>query len=433
MKINSKLPNEWQFVKIRYIADTQIGVAGAATGHYVYNKQEGVPLVRNGNIKFNEIIEDKMVYVSKEFAMSQTSKIIDAGDIVTAHTGAIGAAAIVPKELDKCLGFSILRIKPRKHIVNSEYLCWYINSDMFKRQYTGYDTGDGRRNLNVYDLDNSYVCLPPMDEQLRIANFLNDYTKKIDKACSLTSEELNLLYSKKKLLIRETLIHGVTPYSETKESSIDGIGEIPISFNEIQLRYLVTRSITDGTHQTPEYTDEKNGTPFLSSKDINSNNEIDWRQAKHITNRIHKVLNAELSPQRDDILLTKNGTIGKAALVNTDKVFDLYLTLALIRPDKNKIIPKYLLYALTSSISKEQFDKTVIGISIKSLLLKDLSETKIIVPPMDEQLRIVQYLDNQCTIMDKLIQKKEKLLKYLKTQKESVLYECMSGQYRIPE
>ena len=116
-----------------------------------------------------------------------------------------------------------------------------------------------------------------------------------------------------------------------------------------------------------------------------------------------------------------------------DKVFDLYLTLALIRPDKNKIIPKYLLYALTSSISKEQFDKTVIGISIKSLLLKDLSETKIIVPPMDEQLRIVQYLDNQCTIMDKLIQKKEKLLKYLKTQKESVLYECMSGQYRIPE
>ena len=52
---------------------------------------------------------------------------------------------------------------------------------------------------------------------------------------------------------------------------------------------------------------------------------------------------------------------------------------------------------------------------------------------MDEQLRIVQYLDNQCTIMDKLIQKKEKLLKYLKTQKESVLYECMSGQYRIPE
>lgn len=116
---------------------------------------------------------------------------------------------------------------------------------------------------------------------------------------------------------------------------------------------------------------------LLSSKDINSNNEIDWRQAKHITNRIHKVLNAELSPQRDDILLTKNGTIGKAALVNTDKVFDLYLTLALIRPDKNKIIPKYLLYALTSSISKEQFDKTVIGISIKSLLLKDLQKQRL--------------------------------------------------------
>ena len=91
--------------------------------------------------------------------------------------------------------------------------------------------------------------------------------------------------------------------------------------------------ITDGTHQTPTYTDKKSGVIFLSSKDV-TQEKIDWQHVKYIPQDLHEKLYARLAPQRNDILLAKNGTTGIAALVDTDAVFDIYVSLALLRPKK---------------------------------------------------------------------------------------------------
>ena len=107
-----------------------------------------------------------------------------------------------------------------------------------------------------------------------------------------------------------------------KDSGIAWIGEIPEEWKVVPLKYLCTNSITDGTHKTPTYTDKKSGIPFLSSKDI-TKGKIDWLHIKYITKELHKQLQKEVKPQRDDILLAKNGTTGIAALVEDDTIFDI--------------------------------------------------------------------------------------------------------------
>lgn len=118
----------------------------------------------------------------------------------------------------------------------------------------------------------------------------------------------------------------------------------------IPLKDLCTMDITDGTHKTPTYVEE--GYIFLSSKNVTSG-VIDWDNVMYIPESLHNELYKRIAPQKNDILLAKNGTTGVAAIIDRDEVFDIYVSLALIRPDATKVLPRYLLHARDCSVRGE--------------------------------------------------------------------------------
>lgn len=174
----------------------------------------------------------------------------------------------------------------------------------------------------------------------------------------------------------------------------------------IPLKDLCSMDITDGTHKTPTYADS--GYIFLSSKNVTSG-EIDWDNVMYIPEELHKELYQRVAPQKDDILLAKNGTTGVAALVDREEIFDIYVSLALIRPDKNKIIPKYLLYAINSESSKRYFDSHLKGVGVPNLHLTHIRETPISVPDFRTQEEIIKRLDKVSDLIAKRRQQLEKL------------------------
>ncbi len=155
--------------------------------------------------------------------------------------------------------------------------------------------------------------------------------------------------------------------------------------------------ITDGTHQTPEYCEE-GGFIFLSSKDVTTR-KIDWDNVKYIPEDLHKKLYARLAPQKNDILLAKNGTTGVAAIVDRDEVFDIYVSLALLRP-KTSIMPEYLLYAINSPVAKRQFDAGLKGIGVPNLHLSVIRKTRIAVHDMSKQKEICLLLDKVSNLLE---------------------------------
>ena len=167
--------------------------------------------------------------------------------------------------------------------------------------------------------------------------------------------------------------------------------ELPKGWVWTTLPELCVLPITDGTHQTPTYTDKANGIPFLSSKDVTSQ-KIDWTNIKYITKDLHEILYKRIAPQKNDILLAKNGTTGVAAIVEDERVFDIYVTLAVIRPS-NFIDPKFLLYIINSDFCKKQFNDHLTGIGLPNLHLTDIKKTIIPVPPYKEQVKIVDAIN----------------------------------------
>jgi type I restriction enzyme S subunit len=164
-----------------------------------------------------------------------------------------------------------------------------------------------------------------------------------------------------------------------------------------KLRDLCSTEISDGTHQTPTYSET--GYIFLSSKNVTTG-KIDWNNVMYIPESLHNELYKRIRPQRDDILLAKNGTTGVAAIVDRDEVFDIYVSLALIRPDKSKVLPRYLLYAINSTPSKEFFNSNLKGIGVPNLHLKHIRETPIRVPSFKEQEHIISVLDKVTDLLD---------------------------------
>ena len=153
----------------------------------------------------------------------------------------------------------------------------------------------------------------------------------------------------------------------------------------------VSAPIKDGTHQTPIYTtDAENGYKFLSSKDVTTG-KVDWSHLKYIPEELHRELYARISPRKGDILLAKNGTTGIAAIVDRDEVFDIYVSLALIRP--HGVDSTYLWAAINAAETKQQFDASLKGIGVPNLHLGEIKKAHIILPPMELQEQFAAFVE----------------------------------------
>ncbi|MFN2927375.1 restriction endonuclease subunit S, partial [Lachnospiraceae bacterium YH-ros2228] len=160
---------------------------------------------------------------------------------------------------------------------------------------------------------------------------------------------------------------------------------------EVMTLQDVCEPIKDGTHQTPTYTEDAvNGYKFLSSKDVTSG-KVDWNHLKYIPEELHKELYKRISPRKGDILLAKNGTTGVAAIVDRDDVFDIYVSLALLRP-LGMVTSEYLCSAVNSIETKHQFDSSLKGIGVPNLHLGEIKKTKIVVPPIEEQEKFAEFV-----------------------------------------
>lgn len=186
-----KIPAHWKVSKTKYVADISIGLVTTMTANYV--DEDGVPLIRNSNIRTNHIDDNGMVYLSKEFAKANIGRALHKGDIVTVHTGDVGTSAIINETYHMSHGFATIISRLKTKTVNNQFLCWLYNSEIFKEMSIAYSTGDGRQNLNLYDFVDFYILIPTLKEQMEIVNWLNLKCTEIDNFIENKQQQLLLI------------------------------------------------------------------------------------------------------------------------------------------------------------------------------------------------------------------------------------------------
>ena len=247
--------------------------------------------------------------------------------------------------------------------------------------------------LNKESLSNVYIPLPPLETQQKIAAVL-------DKVQKIISESKAILEK------YDTLI---------KSRFIEMFGDKPVESGKWKVEKLedVCDLITDGTHKTPNY--QQKGIRFISAKNI-INGKIDLTDTKFITEEEYKQIQKRCRVEKNDVLLTKSGSLGSSAIIDFDIPIGLFESLAVIKYKRNLLNGIFVKELLSAESSQKHIYNGVKGIAIKHLHLNVIAALKIPIPPISLQnnfAAFVQQIDKSKFAVQKSLEKAETLYKSL--------------------
>lgn len=377
-----------EYIKLKNVAEVYLGLTH--TPKYV---ESGVPFLSVKDISGGKIDFSKCHYIEKqEFESLPQGAKPQKGDLLFCRIGTIGKPIIIDDsvpEFGSFVSLGFLRCINSEYTL--EYLKYWMNSELFLKQVKQNVKGVAQINLNTGWLKEFKIPTKTINEQNKIVEKLD----KINNIIDMKREQLKNIDK----LIKCQFIEMFGNINDNKKSY------------EIKKLNEVFEFIKDGTHSTPTYTDDKvNGIKFLSAKDVTTG-IINWDNIRYIPLQLHNQLVKRVKPQKDDILLAKNGTTGICAKVDTDEIFDIYVSLALLRPKKGYLVD-YLVQAINNDMTKEQFDKSLKGVGVPNLHLGEIQKVKIIVPPLERQRQFSEFVkkvDKQKIELQKSLEEIEKL------------------------
>jgi len=188
----------------------------------------------------------------------------------------------------------------------------------------------------------------------------------------------------------------------------------------------VTELITCGIAATPQYVNENIGVPFLSSTNV-KNGKVIWNNFKYISKQLHEQLYKNNPPLKGDILYSRVGTIGEAAVIDVDFEFSIYVSLTLIKTGK-LLYNEFLKQLLNSTTYKTLAKNTVLmGGGVGNLNVNVVREFPILFPSFKEQIAIATILSDMDAEIDKLEQNKDKYIML----KQGMMQQLLTGRIRI--
>lgn len=292
-------------------------------------------------------------------------KLVKAGDfVINSRSDRKGSSGIAITDGSVSLINIVMEPKDIHPIFCNYYLKCYNFIEEFYRM--GHGIVADLWTTRYDEMKSIMVGIPPLPEQVAIANFLDRKTALIDKAIGIKEKQIELLKERRQILIHRAVTRGLNPNVKLKESGVEWIGEIPEGWEVMKLK-MCANKITDGAHISPELKEQIH--PFISTVNIDDNGIIDLINCIYTTDSCYKYLcKTGCKPQADDVLFSKDGTIGRTALVIGENDFVIASSLVLIRPDKNIIDPQFFTYLLRSYLIKLQTDGLLSGSALKEYL-----------------------------------------------------------------
>lgn len=358
--------------------------------------------------------------------------IVKKGDLLVCEGGDCGRSAVWNYDEDVCIQNHVHRLRPYQTV--NIYYFYYL---FYLYKNTGRLRGRGVaiQGLSNEAIHKVIVPLAPLDEQNRIVAKIEELLpiveryavsyEKIEKFNAKfpkdmqnsilqyaiqgklveqrqeegTGEELyQQIVLNRELLIKESAIK-----RDKRTETIVDLNEIPFEIPEnwkwVTLGSILNK-LTDGTHKTPKYTDA--GIKFVSVKDM-SNGFLSLENTKFISEEEHRELYARCNPEKGDIILSKVGTTGVPAIVDTDEEFSLFVSVALLKFDHNCLDKKFLYYMLMSPLVQAQAKENTRGVGNKNWVLDAIGNTMVVLPPLKEQARIVEKLEELLPYCDRLV------------------------------
>lgn len=389
----------------------------------------------------NEIVSDKdypPLSVTKKGIVPQLEnaaktqngdnrKLVKQGDfVINSRSDRRGSCGIA--ELDGSVSLINTVIHPRSEM-NDKYFDWLFHTELFADEF--YKWGHGIVNdlwtTRWSEMKRISVCVPPLSEQERIADFLDSKCAEIDEMIALQEKTVEELKAYKQSVITEAVTKGLNPDAPMKDSGIPWIGLIPQGWSVKRFKNILRSKLQYGANESglvfnptlPRY---------VRITDILDNRLREDIDKQSLTNEQAKDYILE---DKDILFARSGGTVGKSFIYKKEYGLCAYAGyLIRAKVDENNCSEFVYYYTLSSSYDNWK-NSIFIQSTIQNIGGDKYSLMEIPCPPLTEQQAIASYLDDKCSEIDSLIEIKQQKAEELKTYKKSLIYEYVTGKKEV--
>lgn len=397
-----KIPSNWCWTYFKDIFYIENGYAFKKIDY----KKEGIPLVRISNIENGIVNINECIYVNK-LEKNEEKYVIEKGDLLIALSGATtGKNGVYYLDEIAYLNQRIgnIKIKNKEKVLN-EYRNYYIalkNEDILNLAY-----GGAQPNISPKVIEFISIPLPPIKEQQRIVNRIEFLFAKLDRAKELIENTL-AQFEQNKMAILHKAFTGELTVKWRKENNINEKN----FFYKVKLRNVI--KLISGRDVSVSLCNDKSiGIPYiLGASNIKDNKFFIERWIE----------NPVVVSEKNDILLSVKGTIGKLYLQKEEKI-NISRQIMALRA-LNELNTHYLYYFLLRECERLKFEGNGL---IPGISRKDILDLNILLPTLEEQQEIVNILDKLLAKYNK-IKNLEQQLEKIELLKKAILAKAFRGE-----
>ena len=390
-----KIPNNWRTIRVKYAFRIKKEIAGEL-GHTVLS-------VTQRGIKPKDMSE------KGQFSLDYSKyQLVSSGDFIMNHMDLLtGWVDISNMDGVTSPDYRVFQSSnPEKYY--PDFYRYVFQTCYQQRIFYGLGqgvSGFGRWRLPAEIFLNFYLPVPPYESQSAIAAYLDTQCAKIDEIIAQAKASIEDYKQWKASIIYEAVTKGLNPNVEMKDSGIEWIGRMPVHWTAPALKHLCTMQA--GKNLISEQISTSGRYPvyggngqrgYYSDYNVNGNFLLVGRQGA-LCGNVHCVSGKFWATEH-------------AVVTTPSKITNIsYLYYLLIAMDLNQ-------YASNSAAQP--------GLSVGNILT-----VKTLLPPIDEQVRISEFLDNCCPRIDEVITEKQSLIDDLESYKKSLIYEVVTGKRRV--
>jgi len=356
-------------------------------------------------------------------------KLVRKGDFaINSRSDRRGSCGISPQDGSVSLINTVLTPKTE---MNPGFYNWLFHSDMFSSEFYKWGHGivDDLWTTNWQDMKAISVPVPSQDEQARIADFLDKKVSEIDAVITKTRESIEEYKKLKQSIITEAVTKGLDPNVEMKDSGNKFVGLIPKRW-EIKRTRFIADSLEKGNGITKEEVYPDGDISCVRYGEIYT--KYNGAFTKCVSRTKLEQIAKPSSFSHGDLLFCGTGElveeIGKNIVyLGNEKCLaggDIIVM-------KHRQDPTFINYALNSGYSQTQKSYGKAKLKVVHISTSEIGNVWIALPPMEEQKKIGEYLDGQCSKYDDLISKKEQVITELEQYKKSIIYEYVTGKKEV--
>ena len=308
----------------------------------------------------------------------------------------------------------------KKQDVNPKYFDYFFKYLYWAKVMFIHGKGvsfDNRWTLNSETVMDISLPVPPLTIQNDIVNYLNRKCKRIDGIISENQHSIDLIEEYKRSIIFEAVTHGLNKNINKKKCNIEGIDEIPETWNVNKVKYLCDYYNGVGHEGEQDY----DGSFILvNSKFVSTSGTV----KKYTENQLFPLLKEDVCIVLSD--LPKGRALARTYYVEENDRYTLNQRIAALR--SKSINAKYLAYFMDRNLELLSYDD---GVNQTNLKKENILNCKVLVPPTEEQEKIVEYLDKNLKLLDRAIKYRKRIIEKLEEYKKSLIYECVTGKREV--